>query len=101
MKDSNNEVHKQVAIANDMTKRDREKEIELVNQRRENNLAVVGPWKYVIRGPRGDRKIVKKAFYTVNLLNAKWKVLQLEIVAGKKENLYEAQFAWRCLNLKL
>ena len=61
MKDSNNEVHKQVAIANDMTKRDREKEIELVNQRRENNLAVVGPWKYVIRGPRGDRKIVKKS----------------------------------------
>ena len=59
LKDSNDEVHKQVAIANDMTKRDREKELELVNQRREKNLAVVGPWKYVIRGPPGDRKIVK------------------------------------------
>ena len=35
LKDSNDEVHKQVAIANDMTKRDREKELELVNQRRE------------------------------------------------------------------
>ena len=28
-------------------------------------------------------------------------LFQLEIVAGKKEYLYESQFAWRCLNLKL
>ena len=74
LKDSNDEVHKQVAIANDMTKRDREKELELVNQRREKNLAVVGPWKYVIRGPPGqknckNKKTIKnipmlKCFYT-------------------------------------
>ena len=29
------------------------------------------------------------------------RLFQLEIVAGKKENLFESQFAWRCLNLKL
>ena len=29
------------------------------------------------------------------------RLFQLEIVAGKKEYLYESQFAWRCLNLKL
>ena len=43
LKDCNDEVHKQVAIANDMIKRDRKKKLELVNQRREKNLAVVGP----------------------------------------------------------
>ena len=70
MKDSNDEVHKQVAIANDRTKRDREKELELVNQRREKNLAVVGPWKYVIRSPPRDRKIVKmkKALKNIPIL---------------------------------
>ena len=29
------------------------------------------------------------------------RLFQLEIVAGKKEYLYESQFAWRCWNLKL
>ena len=43
LKDSNDKVHKQVAIANDMTKRDREKELELVNQRREKKLGSGGP----------------------------------------------------------
>ena len=28
------------------------------------------------------------------------RLFQLEIVVGKKEYLYELQFAWRCLNLK-
>ena len=75
LNDSADEVHKKISIANDMTKKHREKELELVNQKKEKNSSEVGPWKYVIRGPPGDRKICKnkktltsipmlKCFYT-------------------------------------
>ena len=59
LNDSADEVHKKISIANDMTKKDREKDLELVTQKKEKNSSEVGPWKYVIRGPPGDRKIVK------------------------------------------
>ena len=56
LNDSADEVHKKISIANDMTKKDREKELELVTQKKEKNSSEVGPWKYVIRGPPGDKK---------------------------------------------
>ena len=59
LKNSENETFKKVAVANDLTKRDREKELELLSLRNQKNSDEVGPWKYVIRGPPGDRKLVK------------------------------------------
>ena len=48
-----------VSVANDLTKRDCPRESELVNLRKEKNAEEVGPLKYVIRSPPGDRKVVK------------------------------------------
>ena len=49
-----------------------------------------------------DRTFLLRALYTVNLLNAKWKVVPARNSGWKKkEYLYESQFASRCLNLKL
>ena len=59
LRECDNETIKMVSVANDLTKRDRARESELVNLRKEKNAEEVGPWKYVIRGPPGDRKIVK------------------------------------------
>ena len=59
LKNSENETFKKVAVSNDLTKRDREKELELLSLRNQKNSNEVGPWKYVIRGPPGDRKLVK------------------------------------------
>ena len=59
LKNSENETFKKVAVANNLTKRDREKELELLSLRNQKNSDEVGPWKYVIRGPPGDRKLVK------------------------------------------
>ena len=59
LKNSENETFKKVAVANDLTKRDKDKELELLSLRNPKNSDEVGPWKYVIRGPPGDRKLVK------------------------------------------
>ena len=59
LKNSENEIFKKLAVANDLTKGDREKELELLALRNQKNSDEVGPWKYVIRGPPVDRKLVK------------------------------------------
>ena len=58
-KGSTNENIKNVAISNDLTKKDRERELELVAERNQKNSLEVGLWKFVIRGPPGDRKLQK------------------------------------------
>ena len=59
LKGSANEKISKVAISNDLTKKDRERELELVAERNQKNSLEVGPWKFVIRGPPGDRKLQK------------------------------------------
>ena len=59
LKGSTNEKIKNVAISNDLTKKDRERELELVAERNQKNSLEVGPWKFVIRGPPGDKKLQK------------------------------------------
>ena len=44
---------------NDLTKKDRERELELVAERNQKNSLEVGLWKFVIRGPPGYRKLQK------------------------------------------
>ena len=46
-------------MSNDLTKKDREREAELVTLKKSKNESEVGPWKYLIRGPPGDRRIIK------------------------------------------
>ena len=52
LKKSENEIFKKVAVANDLTKNDREKELELLSLRNQKNSDDMGPWKYVIRAHR-------------------------------------------------
>ena len=52
LKGSTNERIKNVAISNDLTKKDRERE-------KQKNSLEVGSWKFVIRGPPRDRKLQK------------------------------------------
>ena len=59
LKSSENELFSKVSVANDLTKKDRERELELVFMKNQKNSEGVGPWKYVIRGPPGDRKLGK------------------------------------------
>ena len=59
LRQNTNEIIKIVSVANDLTKKDREKEAELMIQKKSKNLAETGPWKYVARGPPGDRKIIR------------------------------------------
>ena len=53
LKSSENELFSKVSVANDLTKKDRERELELVSMKNKKNSEGVGPWKYVIRGPPG------------------------------------------------
>ena len=43
LNDSADELYKKISIANDMTKKAREKELELVSQNKEKNPSKVGP----------------------------------------------------------
>ena len=69
MKGSTNEKIKNVAISNDLTKKDRERELELVAERNQKNSLEVGPWKFVIRGPPGDRKLQKNKKTSINRIS--------------------------------
>lgn len=59
LKNSDKEFIKNVAVSNDLTIKDRERELALVNQKQQKNSELTGPWKCVIRGPPGDRRLLK------------------------------------------
>ena len=69
MKGSTNEKIKNVAISNDLTKKDREREFELVAERNQKKFLEVGPWKFVIRGPPGNRKLQKNKKTSINRIS--------------------------------
>ena len=56
LKNSEDEVIKRCRVSNDMTKKDREAEKALVQQKFSKNEEETGKWKYVIRGPPGERQ---------------------------------------------
>lgn len=57
-KESNDELVKKIALSNDLTPKDRQKEKDLVQEKHQKNLKVETGWKYIIRGQPGDRKLV-------------------------------------------
>ena len=59
VKNSSDESLKNLTIQNDMTKRDREREYDLVQEKFAKNSEIEGNWRYVIRGPPGERTLVK------------------------------------------
>ena len=86
---------------------------ESVTQMLEQLLILIVNWqdsrlsiKPMFHSDEGDLNVCSFSFNmkpstlsTFSMPNGR--LFQLEIVAGKKEYLYESQFAWRCLNLKL
>lgn len=56
---SNNDILKNIKINNDLSKKDRETEKELLKKKAAKNLEEQGPFKHVIRGPPGERRIVR------------------------------------------
>jgi len=59
IKKSDDAIIKQINIQNDMTKKDREREYELVKEKFSKNSEVEANWRYVIRGPPGERILIK------------------------------------------
>ena len=59
LKNSEDEAIKRCRVSNDMTKKDREAEKALVQQKFSKNEEETGKWKYVIRGPPGERQLRK------------------------------------------
>lgn len=59
LRESDNDTIKKISISNDLIPKDRETEKELVKEKVAKNLKAVGNWKYVIRGPPGDRQVKK------------------------------------------
>lgn len=59
LKDSEDVNINNISCANDLTKKDRDRETELVSERNEKNSSEGGPWRYVIRGAPGERTILK------------------------------------------
>lgn len=59
LKQSGNENVKKASFQNDLTRKDRETELALVTERNQKNSQEEGPWKYVIRGPPGERALKK------------------------------------------
>lgn len=56
---SNEDSYKALRIKNDLSKKDREIEYELLQEKFSKNEKETGNWRYVIRGPPGERKITK------------------------------------------
>ena len=59
IKKSDDAIIKQINVQNDMTKKDREREYELVKEKFSKNSEVEANWRYVIRGPPGERILIK------------------------------------------
>lgn len=59
LKDSDDEHIQNISVQNDMTKKDREAENELVKKMKQKNSQGTGPLKYVIRGPPGERNLMQ------------------------------------------
>lgn len=59
LKNIDDEDIKQISVQNDLSKSDREVESKLVKEMKQKNLEETGPWKYVIRGPPGERMLKK------------------------------------------
>lgn len=59
LKDSEDENIKNISVQNDMSKKDRDVESELVKEMKQKNLETNGQWKHVIRGPPGERSVIK------------------------------------------
>ena len=59
LKESSDEGIKTVSVQNDMIKQDREREQELVQEKFSKNSEVGVNYRYVIRGPPGERKLVQ------------------------------------------
>ncbi len=59
LSDSEDNSIKKLKMSNDLTKKDRETEQELLKEKFSKNKEVEGNYRYVIRGPPGDRNLIK------------------------------------------